>query len=358
MKKIMIIGAGKIGETAAFLLQNSGDYQVTMADNNPAMLKAHLSPGVTGLQLDVNDAAALTSALQSQDMVLSACPYFLNVKIATAAAATQTHYFDLTEDVATTNAIREIAADAGVSFMPQSGLAPGFISIAAHDIAKEFDQLDSVRLRVGALPQFPTNSLMYNLTWSTDGLINEYCNPCDAIDEGERKEVMPLEGLEKFALDGVEYEAFNTSGGLGGLAEILQGRVSNLDYKTVRYPGHCQLMKILLNELKLNKKRQVLKEIMEDSIPFTPQDVVLVFVSVAGKIGGRYVQRSYSRKIYNQEVNGRAFTAIQLTTAGAACAVIDLHAKGTLPSKGFIRQEDVIFQDLISNRFAIYYNRN
>lgn len=356
MKRVMIIGAGKIGETAAFLLKESGDYQVTLADNNEALLQKNTDNSIRKMKLDVNNPAALQQALQEEDMVLSACPFFLNVKIAQAAAAARTHYFDLTEDVATTNAIREIAATSDVSFMPQCGLAPGFISIAAYDIAKQFDKLDAVRLRVGALPQFPTNSLMYNLTWSTDGLINEYCNPCDAIYEGERKEVMPLEGYERFALDGVEYEAFNTSGGLGALAEILENNVNNLDYKTVRYPGHCNLMKILLNELKLNKKRETLKEIMEDSIPFTPQDVVLVFVSVSGIINGRSVQQSYSRKIYNQHIAGKDFTAIQLTTAGAACAVIDLHAKGLLPKDGFIRQEDVAFTDLINNRFAVYYN--
>ncbi|RBL88034.1 saccharopine dehydrogenase family protein [Chitinophaga flava] len=356
MKRVMIIGAGKIGETAAFLLQQSGDYQVTLADSNQALLDKCTDSNIHKAKLDVNDATALETALEAQDIVLSACPFFLNVKIAAAAAKANTHYFDLTEDVATTNAIRDIAQNAKVSFMPQCGLAPGFISIAAYDIAKQFDSLDSVRLRVGALPQFPTNSLMYNLTWSTDGLINEYCNPCDAIYEGERKQVMPMEGYERFALDGVEYEAFNTSGGLSALAEILDGKVYNLDYKTVRYPGHCHLMKILLSELKLNKKREMLKEIMEDSIPFTQQDVVLVFVSVSGTINGRSVQRSYSRKIYNQEVGGQDFTAIQLTTAGAACAVIDLHAKGLLPANGFVKQEDVNFKDLINNRFAQFYN--
>lgn len=356
MKRVLIIGAGKIGETAAFLLQHSGDYQVTVADSNDSLLQKPVHPAITKMKLDVNNATELQSALAPQDIVLSACPYFLNVQIATAAAATNTHYFDLTEDVATTNAIRDIARQSQVSFMPQCGLAPGFISIAAYDIAKQFDTLDTVQLRVGALPQFPTNSLMYNLTWSTDGLINEYCNPCDAIFEGERKEVMPLEGYERFALDGVSYEAFNTSGGLSALAEILEGKVYNLDYKTVRYPGHCHIMKILLNELKLSKKRDVLKQIMEDSIPFTPQDVVLVFVSVSGTINGRSVQRSYSKKIYNQQLEGRDFTAIQLTTAGSACAVIDLHTKGKLPASGFVRQEDVLFNDLIDNRFAEYYN--
>ena len=93
-------------------------------------------------------------------------------------------------------------------------------------------------MRVGALPQFPTNALTYNLTWSTDGLINEYCNPCEAIHDGERMHVLPLEGIEHFSLDGVRYEAFNTSGGLGTLCDTLDGRVRELNYKTIRYQGH------------------------------------------------------------------------------------------------------------------------
>ena len=82
-------------------------------------------------------------------------------------------------------------------------------------------------MRVGALPQFPTNALNYNLTWSTDGLINEYCNPCEAIHEGKLIEVLPLEGIEQFSLDGITYEAFNTSGGLGTLCETLPARSSS-----------------------------------------------------------------------------------------------------------------------------------
>ena len=91
--------------------------------------------------------------------------------------------------------------------MPQCGLAPGFISIVANDLVQRFDAVETVRMRVGALPQFPTDALKYNLTWSTDGLINEYCNPCEVIHEGRQIEVLPLEGLEHFSLDGDRYES-------------------------------------------------------------------------------------------------------------------------------------------------------
>lgn len=188
--------------------------------------------------------------------------------------------------------------------MPQCGLAPGFISIAAHDLAQRFDSLDTLRMRVGALPQFPTNALNYNLTRSTDGLINEYCNPCEAIHEGKRIDVLPLQGIEQFSLDGITYEAFNTSGGLGTLCDTLDGRVDELNYKTVRYPGHCDLMKLLVNDLKLGERRELFKDVLETAIPMTLQDVVLVFVTVTGMREGRLTQESHANKIYSQEING------------------------------------------------------
>jgi saccharopine dehydrogenase-like NADP-dependent oxidoreductase len=135
-----------------------------------------------------------------------------------------------------------------------------------------------VRLRVGALPQFPTNALNYNLTWSTDGLINEYCNPCEAIHEGKPIEVLALQGIEQFSLDGITYEAFNTSGGLGTLCETLAGKAREVNYKTVRYPGHCERMKMLVSDLKLGERRELFKDVLETAIPVTLQDVVLVFV--------------------------------------------------------------------------------
>ncbi len=146
--------------------------------------------------------------------------------------------------------------------MPQCGLAPGFIGIVAHDLAKRLDDVREVKMRVGALPEFPTNALKYNLTWSIDGLINEYCQPCEAIRDGRTQWVQPLEGVEHFSLDGTEYEAFNTSGGLGTLCETLAGKVETLDYKSVRYPGHRDLMKFLLDDLRMSTDRDGLKAML------------------------------------------------------------------------------------------------
>jgi saccharopine dehydrogenase-like NADP-dependent oxidoreductase len=348
----MVIGAGKIGSTIARLLSSAG-YGVTLADRSDAALEAVVpQPNLRGMAVDVADPAGLRGAMDGHFAVVNAAPFFLTVAIAEAARACGLHYLDLTEDVASTRRVKEIAADARSAFIPQCGLAPGYISIVAYDLARHFPVLDTVRLRVGALPQFPSNALNYNLTWSVDGVINEYCEPCEAIVDGIRHEVTPLEGLEEFSLDGVTYEAFNTSGGLGTLTDTLAGRVRNLDYRTIRYPGHAMIMRALLNDLRLRDRRDLLKDILENAVPATLQDVVIIFVTVSGHVNGRLVQETYANKIYSRPTGDGMLPAIQLTTASAACTMLDLLVEGVLPDRGFVRQETVTLERFQANRFG------
>ncbi|MGO1119785.1 saccharopine dehydrogenase family protein [Rhodovibrionaceae bacterium A322] len=240
--------------------------------------------------------------------------------------------------------------------MPQCGLAPGFISIAAHDMATGFDEIQDVKLRVGALPLYPSNALKYNMTWSTEGLINEYCRPCEAVVDGNLREVLPLEGLEEFALNGDRYEAFNTSGGLGTLCETLEGRVRNLDYKTIRYPGHQAIMKLLTQDLGLASRQDLLKEVMEAALPATLQDVIVIFVTVSGRVKGRLMQENFARKVLGAEIQGQRFSAIQITTASGICTAMDLVLNGALAGKkGFLRQEEVTLDTFLNNRFGWPY---
>lgn len=272
MKNVLLLGSGKIGAIITELLTSCGDYHVTVADlqqENLDRLVPHKN--VSKLVLDVTQEDSLKAAMQGKFAALSACPFDITKYVAQAAAETGVHYFDLTEDVECTNLVKSLASNAKGALMPQCGLAPGFITIAAYELAKHFDELHNVHMRVGALPKYPSNGLKYNLTWSTDGLINEYCNPCEAIVEGELMKVPPLEELETFSLDGIAYEAFNTSGGLGTLCDTLQGKVKNLNYRTVRYPGHRDIMKMLLDDLRLRDNRDLLKEIFETSLPMTYQ---------------------------------------------------------------------------------------
>ena len=357
-KPVLILGAGKIGQVVAEILARapSAGYEVTLADHNElALAAAACAPEVHTRVLDANDPGALRAALTGQFAVLSAAPYHLTVAVAEAARATGTHYLDLTEDVASTRRIRQLAEGGASVFIPQCGLAPGFVSIVAADLARRFERLDSVRMRVGALPAYPSNALNYNLTWSTEGVINEYIEPCEAIVDGRRTEVPALEEREEFSLDGVLYEAFNTSGGLGTLAETLEGRVRTLNYRTIRYPGHAAIMKALLHDLRLAERRDLLKDILEHAVPATMQDVVVIFVTVSGWRDGRLMQETYARKVYAQRLAGRMRSAIQVTTASSACVMLDLLATGELPHRGFVRQEDVLLDAFLANRFGHVY---
>jgi saccharopine dehydrogenase-like NADP-dependent oxidoreductase len=356
-KEVLLVGGGKIGAMITELLANSGDYHVTVADfSETALAKVGTREGVSTLALDVTDETALLDALSGKFAVLSAVPFNVTRHIADGAVAAKVHYFDLTEDVETTRHVKALAAKAGSVLMPQCGLAPGFISVAGWHLARQFDTLDEVRLRVGALTEFPTNRLKYNLTWSTAGLIHEYLAKCEAIVDGEMREVEPLEGHESFVLDGTDYEAFNTSGGLGTLCETLAGRVRNLNYKTVRYPGHCEILKLLIQDLGLGKDEKLLVDIFDRALPVAYQDVVLVFVSVTGTIDGALRQESYAHKVYSRvDDAGRRWSAIQVTTASAICAVLDLVREGALPQAGFIHHDQVDFDRFIANRFGRNY---
>jgi len=355
MTKLTLFGAGKIGEAIVHLLSRTGDYDIQVVDSDPVRLAPLMAKNVKCVDRAITADADLDSILRGQDVVMSAMPFYLTVMIAKAAARNGAHYLDLTEDVESTRAVMKLADGSRRALIPQCGLAPGFISIVANDLAKRFDKLRDVNMRVGALPTYPTNALKYNLTWSTDGLINEYCNPCLAIRDGGSIETLPLEEVESFSLDGVDYEAFNTSGGLGTLTDSLAGRVENLNYKTVRYPGHRDIIKMLVRDLRLDRRRDLLKDVLETAIPMTRQDVVLVFVTVTGEREGRLQQDTYAKKIYAREIDGRLFSAIQVTTAAGICAMVDLLVQGKLPQTGFVRQEQASLADFLGNRFGSYY---
>jgi saccharopine dehydrogenase-like NADP-dependent oxidoreductase len=356
MKQIVVVGAGKIGSMIAELLGGSGDYAVTVLDRSQQQLdRLETTVATTKVAADITHGDTLQGILKGKFAVLSAAPYHATRLIAEAAKAAGAHYLDLTEDVASTRVVKQLAAGSRTAFIPQCGLAPGFITIVASDLASRFDELQDVRMRVGALPKFPSNALNYNLTWSTDGVINEYCEPCEAIVNGHLKETQPLEELEEFSLDGILYEAFNTSGGLGTLCETLAGKVRNLNYRTIRYPGHAAIMKALLNDLRLRDRRELLKDILENAVPITLQDVVIVFATVSGMRGGQLMQETYANKIYAAPIGGRVRSAIQITTAGGICAVLDMLSAGQLPQAGLIRQEEIGLKAFLANRFGRVY---
>jgi saccharopine dehydrogenase-like NADP-dependent oxidoreductase len=350
--KTGIIGAGKIGIAIAALLEDSEFCTSVLVGDNRGGIRLPHGRKARVEKLDVGQSRSLDAFVRQCDAVVSAAPFFLNKAIATACARRGIAYFDLTEDVETTQFIQRLADGAKTTFMPQCGLAPGAINIIGAGIAAGFRRVRSLELRVGALPLYASNLMKYYLSWSTAGLINEYCHLAEALYEGRRLQTIPLEGLEKISIDGVEYEAFNTSGGVATMCDTYEGRIDDLNYKTIRYPGHRDLIRFLLNDLGLARNPKLLTQIFDQEVPMTTQDVVIVYVNAVGTTGRPGLQqRSFMKKIRGAAVSGSAFSAIQLSTAAGLLAVLELFHRGEL-APGFVKQESIGLERFMATRWG------
>lgn len=364
MHQVMIAGAGVIGKLIASLLMSTQDYQIHWVDLRKESINLKINGQDVMLEsriLDVTNSSELADFLKKHHIttLISSLPYFNTLTCANTCQQMGIHYFDLTEDVHVRKSVQSLATGKKSIFMPQCGLAPGVVSLIASFLMKKFDMVHDVSLRVGALPLNCDNALKYGFTWSLDGLINQYCNPCQALENDELITLKPLEDLAELTIDGVCYEIFNTSGGLGTLAESYQGKVKKMNYKSMRYPGHCEKMRFLLNGLKLHEDRATLKEILKRSIPSMHRDVVIVYVSVNGLQDGIFLEKNYVTKIYSKEFFGRTWTAIQLATASSICAMVDLVLPEQENHHGFVKQEEMDFELFLKNRFGcVYANDN
>lgn len=355
MINVLVAGAGKIGSLIAQILASEADYHVYLIDaDQRALAKVPESERLSKADVDVGSAADLHAYLTRHQIhsVVACLPYFCNEKLLIQAFELGLNYFDLTEDVAVSTKVKALAKGAASVFMPRCGVAPGLINIMANDLIQQFDRLDTVKLRAGCLPKNVSNPLHYALAWSVDGLINEYGNIGHGIAEGKRIDLNPLDDIESVELDGVQYEAFNTSGGVGELVELYDGKVNVLNYKTLRYPGHCEKMRFLMHDLYLNEDRDTLKKILTRALPQTDQDVMITYVSVSGEKGQDFIEQSRVIKFYPKVLFGTRRSAIQVTTACSASAVIDLVHQKLDQYRGFVTQESMRLGDVMANRFG------
>ncbi len=342
MQKIAVLGLGKVGTLAAELLHASG-FTVLGIDVIP---RGDLPVPVQTLDLTHTDAVETLFA--EQDAVLSCLPFHLNISLAEAAHRTGIAYFDLTEDVPTTNRIIALSKSANRLMAPQCGLAPGFIGIVGASLIARLDDCRSCKMRVGALPQHPTGLMGYSFNWSPEGVVNEYLNDCEVIEEGERKMISPMEWIEDIYIDGMKLEAFTTSGGLGTMCDTYHGQVANIDYKTMRYPGHAKLMNFFFHELLMRERREEAGAILVNAKPPVDDDIVYVHASAEGTLDGVLRRFEFVRGYRPLEVAGKRRTAISWTTAGSVVAVIEMVRDGKLPATGFLKQEDIALSDFLA----------
>jgi len=344
INSVLVLGLGKVGHLVALLLHETG-FEVTGGDLNPGDQYPFPSK-----KIDVTDSTERTRALEGYDAIISCLPYHYNLEIAQHTARCGAHYFDLTEDVATTKKIKDLSSQAASAMAPQCGLAPGFIGIVGASLANTFDKIRSIKLRVGALPRHPTGLLGYAFNWSPEGVVNEYLNDCEVIEDGVRKWVSPLEWLEQIVIDGLQLEAFTTSGGLGTMCETYEGLVDNLDYKSIRYPGHATLMNFFLHELLMREDRSKAGRILVNAKPPVSEDVVYVHASVEGWRHQSLYREEFVRTYFPLDICGARRRTIAWTTATSVSAVVEMVSNGILPAAGFIKQEEISLDAFLATR--------
>ncbi len=344
VERVAVVGLGNVGRLIADMLVERG-FEVWEVDVDESRVA-----GERASVMDVSDPAALAELFAGIDAVVSCLPYYLNAVIATAAHSVGVHYLDLTEDVATSRVVKELARSSNTIFMPGCGLAPGFICVVGGALVVSLETVDLIELRVGALPRSPNNALGYACNWSPAGIVNEYLNDCEQLRGGELVSVPSLDDLETIVIDGTRYEAFTTSGGLGTMCETFAGRVDRLDYKTIRYPGHRQLMRFMLQELGLSRQREAAVRLLADAYPPVRDDLVIVYAAAEGNEGGRSAREEFVRVYRPRTVAGATRTAIAWTTAAGAVGMVELLAEGSLPDAGFVCQEDVSLDAFLATK--------
>lgn len=345
LQRIAVLGLGKVGTLAAKLL-HAGGFEVTGFDTR----KPHETLPFVIQSTDVGSDDGIHAATAGFDAVLSCLPYRINKRIATAAHDRGIHYFDLTEDVPTTEAIRVLSNTSRGLMAPQCGLAPGFVGIVGAAQVAAFEECRSLRLRVGALPQHPTGLMGYAFNWSPEGVVNEYLNDCEVIEDGVRKMVSSMEWQETLYVEGVKLEAFTTSGGLGTICETYHGKVPNIDYKTMRYPGHMRLMNFFFHELLMRERRDLAGEILTNAKPPVNDDIVYVHVSSEGMLDARLQRREFVRAYRPVHLADGTQTAIAWTTSASVVAIVEMVRDGTLPQQGFLKQEEVPLDKFLTTK--------
>lgn len=323
MKKLAILGLGHIGRYVQGLLAMDPRIVVHGYD---------LSTGH-----DLSDSNVLDEIVKEHDGVLASTPFFLNKNIAASCAKHNVDYFDLTESVEVTNYIKGLNTKS--RFITQCGLAPGMVSIIAAGMAEKLHKIQDIQIRVGAIANNANNHLQYYRTWNTEGLINEYIHPCPALVDGKLESLRPLQDMELVSLNGFQFEAANTSGGIGSLAETFMGRARNVNYKTLRYPGHWNHIRFLADDLGLKENFQTYVDLFNRHIPVCTEDRVYILINVTGyDEDGKYVVSQYDN-IIESTINN---TAIQIATGNGVLCVIDAWNQGYLENmSGWIAQEQL-----------------
>ena len=355
--KFAILGVGKVGYGAAcYILDNADPEQFGLFDSDDkfiqTLIKKYQSRNLVKLELDLDNTKTAVEELNGYDAVICCLPYHLNKRVAEISLEAGCHYTDLGGNDTVTDSILSMdkqAKEAGVSLVPDCGLAPGLVSVIAADFVDKLGTVDEIKLKVGGLPKNPIPPFNYQVTFNAQGLINEYKEPVRILRNGEEKIVESLKGLEFFEFPGIGgVEAFYTSGGLSTLTRTLNDSVKNISYKTIRFPGHCNILNSLRDTGFFDEKsmiihngsktspRKFLEAMLEQRYTSEEPDMILLYTNAIDKGKEKAV---YHFIDYGDEKHG--LSAMQKCTAIPIAVASVLQAEGKLKETGAKPQEMV-----------------
>lgn len=360
-KSFAVLGAGMQGTAAAYdLAKFANPARIKMADRhlphaeknsrrvNEMVGKAVCEP----FALDALNPKELATFLQDTDVVLSCLPFWMHPQIAKVAIEMKTNMVNLggnTDVSMQTLKMDEEAKKAGVTLVPDTGLAPGLVNNLGFYFIENMDSVETIRLYCGVLPQHPKPPFNYKLTFNIEGLVAEYEDEAVTLTDGTIRLVPTLEELEEIHVkQHGKMEAFTTSGGTSTAPYTLEGKIKNYCYKTIRFPGHCERMKIFKDfgfwgqepvcvDGITVKPREVWHKLMGDALAtFVDQDLAIVRGVGIGKKDGKDVE--WQIDIYDLEDTKTGFTAMERLT-GFSCAIYAIEIAEGLTEKGCLRYE-------------------
>jgi saccharopine dehydrogenase-like NADP-dependent oxidoreductase len=367
---IFIAGSGGIGHAVGLILAEFNVFQANIyfGDISQAAVDSAITFVTEGatqktylhgvLMPKENSNEYLDAVLKKCDIILDCLPGNQAPRMARLAKEHHCHYANLTEYVQETKDIIELSQGADTAFVLQTGLAPGFINILAHKLYEEFqrdygvDVVNYMHMKVGAISKNAPSPHYYAFTWSPIGVATEYLKDAEIVRNHKKIKVPALSGLERIIIDGDEYEDNFTSGGAADFPDAFAGKIKNLDYKTLRYPGHYQWVKNTMTTIMNSDDRiKALENIMLENIPSVEDDVVVVYASVEGKDqNGRLRRKEKSYKIFPTYIGNKRLRAIQTTTAAPLCEVAHMLLTNNL--KGTILQSQLSTSDFLNGPFV------
>ncbi len=359
--KFLVLGSGMMGSAIAYdLAQSDSVDQVNLADTDLQHAEASASksgsPKIKPLRLDVNDRKSVVRAMRDNAVAIGGVSYRYNVELTKAAIEAGIHFCDLggNDDVVEEQlTLDKMAKDRGITIIPNCGLAPGLANILAAQGANQFDSVNSIRMRVGGLPQRPVPPFNYQIVFSVEGLLNEYSGTSAVIRDFKLVKVNTLTEVEAISFPPPfgTLEAFHTSGGASLTPKLFEGRVGELDYKTIRYPGHCEKFRTLLelgfgsNEpLSLGSnvltERELFIELLKRKLPQTGHDVVLMRVTIDGTKERRRQRLTFTMIDFYDET--RNISAMMRGTAYPTSVIAQFLASGTINKTGAFTPEQCV----------------